>query len=108
MKVNSIGIDSYRQTTGKTQVENRAATENRKQTEQATRIQIPGQGQKIGSDLSIRLRPGTFIDMLSDEERRAFELIFQKFNGLSAGDGVYARRDATNESHLGNYLDVKL
>lgn len=108
MKVNAIGIENYRQAMDNTRVQNQPATESKKQAEKTDRIEIPGQRQKVGSDLSVRLRPGSFADMLSNEEKQAFELVFQKFNGLRAGEGVYAKNGGTNESHLGNYLDVKL
>jgi len=107
MKINSIGIESYRQAMGKPQVENRPA-DNKKEASKVANVGIPAQSEKVGSKLAVRLQPGTFVDMLSAEEKQAVELFFEKFNSIKSKDAVYARDGESNSSHLGKHVDVKL
>jgi hypothetical protein len=108
MKVNSIGIEAYRQTVGKPQAENRPDAAQKAGTKKAENLLIPAQEEKTGSDLSVRLKPGTFVDMLSDREKQAMEMIFARFNGVALDQGAYDKDGATKDTHLGRHLDVKL
>ena len=71
MKINSIGIDTYRQAMEKPQTENRLNAEKDSKAAEASKVHIPSQTEKIGSKLGVKLKPGTFIDMLSQEEKEA-------------------------------------
>nr|MBN2276250.1 hypothetical protein [candidate division Zixibacteria bacterium] len=84
------------------------AAENKKQAQQAETIQIPGQGEKVGSELSVQLKPGTFVDMLSAEEKQAMEIFFDKYQGVAPRQGAYSNDGQTNSSYLGKQIDVKL
>ena len=105
MKINPVGVETYRQAMGKPQVNNNAVAENKARVND-TRLKIPGQAEKIGSKLSVKLKPGTFIDMLSTEEKQALELLFAKYNNIKQGD--YRPDGETGQAHLGNLVDVKL
>lgn len=108
MKINSIGIDAYRQATERPQVENRPAPQKQSEAEQASRLQIPGQLNKAGSKLAVKLEPGTFVDMLSTEEKKAFEMVFERFRQLSSADGAYNENGAGKRQTVGNFVDVSL
>jgi len=108
MKINPIGIDSYQQMMGKRQAENRPAVDDRKQVEKSSAVSIPGQGEKVGSELSVRLKPGTFVDMLSTDEKQAMEMFFDKYKGVAPSEGIYSSDGKTENAHLGKQVDVKL
>lgn len=108
MKVNSIGIEAYRQTIEKPQAENRPAAAGETRIKKAENLLIPTQGENTGSDISVRLKPGTFIDMLSDREKQAMEMFFERFNGAGSSEGAYSKEGATKDAHLGKHLDVTL
>ena len=105
MKINPIGVETYRQAMGKPQVENKAVAENKTRINE-TRVKIPGQVEKTGSKLAVKLHPGSFVDMLSTEEKQALELLFAKYNNVKQGD--YSPGGDTGQAHLGNLVDVKL
>ena len=105
MKVNSVGIDAYRQTMEKPQVNKQAVADRQQQVEKTQKVQVPVQTNKVSSKLGVKLQAGTFDDMLSDEERQAIEMVFSRFRNIA---GSYTN-DGTNESStLGNFVDVKL
>jgi len=105
MKINPVGVETYRQAMGKPQVEYKPMPGNKTGINNA-KVRIPGQTDDTGSKLSVKLKPGTFVDMLSSEEKQALELLFAKYSGIKQGD--YCRNGGTDESHLGNIVDVKL
>jgi hypothetical protein len=108
MKVNSIGIEAYRHLIEKPQSENRPAEAGETRLKKAENLHIPTQEENAGSDISVRLKPGTFVDMLSDREKQAMEMFFERFNGARAGEGAYDKDGATRNAHLGRHLDVTL
>ncbi|UCD95216.1 MAG: hypothetical protein JSU69_03970 [Candidatus Zixiibacteriota bacterium] len=108
MKVNSIGIEAYRQTIEKPQTENRPVAAGKTRIKKAENLLIPTQGENAGSDISVRLKPGTFVDMLSDREKQAMEMFFERFNGTRSGEGAYNKEGAARDAHLGRHLDVTL
>jgi hypothetical protein len=108
MKVNSIGVDAYRQAAVRPHTDNRSAAGSSNQAERADRIRIPGQGEKVGSELSVRLKPGAFMDVLSAEEKQAIELLFEKFSAARFRAGAYSKEVGDEETELGNHVDVKL
>lgn len=101
MKVNNIGVNAYRQLIEQPQI-NRKETESvqKKQTEKPGKINIPVQSDKVGSDLGVRVNGQEFLDMLTDQEKEAFEMVFDKFNSASGGKG--------GQNGLGRFVDVKL
>lgn len=108
MKINSIGVDAYRQAMVRPQADNRPVTGNDNQANRADRIRIPGQEERVGSKLSVRLKPGAFMDALSDEEKQAIELLFEKFSAVKFKAGAYSRELGDDDTDLGNHVDVKL
>jgi hypothetical protein len=106
MKINSIGLDVYRKTMEKPLPDNQSPDKGSPATGIGN-VHIPSQTNKIGSKLAVTLKPGTFIDMLTPEEKRAFELVFEKFRQVGSPDGSYGS-EGVNKSHIGNFVDVKL
>lgn len=108
MKINSIGIDAYRQAAERSQVENRPAAQKQSEVEKASRVHIPGHLNKAGSKLGVKLPEGSFVDMLSTEEKKAFEMVFERFRQLSTADGAYNENGAGKRQAVGNFVDVTL
>lgn len=107
MKINSIGINAYRQTI--TENQKRIPTpEGNTKPHSVDRVLIPGQENSITSKLAVQLKGGKFADMLTPEERQALELIFEKFRLAGLGDEHYAQKAVQKSEHLGKVVDVKL
>jgi hypothetical protein len=105
MKVNSIGVDTYRQAMNRPSTENRPAAQNRTAVKTETKVQIPGHLDKIGSELSVKLKPGTFADMLSLEEKRALEILFAR---LGRVNDAACQKGGADHRPVGNFVDVTL
>jgi len=109
MNINSIGINSYRQAMEKPQVEKRPAPEKQPETNKTDLINIPENANRVGSKMGVRLEPGSFVDMLSNEEKQAFEMAFEKYGGAGALGGTYANNgEAETSDIVGSHVDVKL
>jgi hypothetical protein len=109
MKINSVGIEAYRQLTGDSQVNKKTvSSDSASKAEQSNRIAIPGQGKIPGSKLAVQLQKGNFIDMLSPEEKKALNLLFERFRAAELESGSYGKKSAADASHLGKIVDVKL
>lgn len=107
MKINSIGINAYRQTVTENQKRIPTPGENAA-AKAADRVLIPGQEDSISSKLAVQLQRGKFADMLTPEERQALELIFEKFRLAGLGDEHYGQKAVQKSEHLGKVVDVKL
>ena len=101
MKVNSIGINAYQKLAEQPAQNRKPVSADEKATEKTGKINIPVQTNQIGSRLGVKLQGNEFMNMLSDEEKRAFELVFEKFNGNNGS------KSAGREG-LGRFVDVKL
>ncbi len=102
MKINSIGINTYRQMTERPAANRQPAEiETNKPAEPTGKINIPVQKEKINSDLGVRVSGSKFTEMLSAEEKKAFELVFEKFNANKANGN-------SGQDGLGRFVDVRL
>ena len=105
MKINTIGINAYQEMTGRAQASKRPVEANKSEQVQKTgKIQIPGRVDRVGSDLSIKLKGEEYADMLSPEEKQALELLFEKYGdkrGITSSG-------MTDRPGLGTFVDVKL
>jgi hypothetical protein len=109
MKISAVGINAYRQITNDAQANKKATmADGQGQTNKVDQIQIPGRENDIGSKLSIQLQKGSFIDMLTTEEKKALEIVFEKFRDLNIDSKQYNNNGTTKRSTLGNVVDVKL
>jgi len=105
MKINPVGVETYRQAMVQRQADNKTVADNKSQVN-ATPVKIPNDTERTGSALSVKLKEGTFTDMLSVEEKQALEMLFDKYNNIKQGD--YSSNGETGRAHLGNLVDVKL
>ncbi len=104
MKINATGVDAYRNVTGDSQITRKPVnTDNKAQTD---RVQIPVQDKAPGSKLAVYLKNGSFADMLSPEEKKALEMIFEKFRGAESRS--YEKNGAVDKPRLGSIVDIKL
>ena len=108
MKINAIGINSYRQAMEKPQVEKRPAPENQPNVKKSDSVSITDRADRVGSKLGVRLEPGTFVDMLSTEEKQALENVFEKYGRPGMLTGTYAKGGQSETVKTGAHLDVKL
>jgi hypothetical protein len=109
MKINSIGIDAYRQTAANTQTSKKATlAENESKINQSNKVSIPVQENTITSRLAVKLKSGDFTDMLSTEEKKALEMLFEKFGGSVGSAGYSKTSGVENKALVGNIVDVKL
>ena len=108
MKINAIGIDAYRQASEAQSGRKSIPSQNENKIDRTEKIQIPGQGNTVGSKLSVRLKSGTFMDQLSGEEKKALELLFDKFRQMGVDEASYKKDGSAKQAHLGRVIDVKL
>ncbi|MFQ5499586.1 MAG: hypothetical protein ACE5FH_07930 [Candidatus Zixiibacteriota bacterium] len=106
MKINPVGIQSYQQLIG----QKRATEQPREQTAQnevARDLSISPQEQ--ASRVAVKAPSRTYAEFLSTEERRALEILFDKFQDSGRFGPGYARGGATenDRERLGTILDVK-
>ncbi|UCD17468.1 MAG: hypothetical protein JSV44_00750 [Candidatus Zixiibacteriota bacterium] len=109
MNINSVGIDAYRQVRDDTQVTRRPVSEQQgKAVEKTDRVKIPGQVNKSGSRLAVKLRQGAFVDMLTEQEKQALELLFDRFRAAGVLDSGYDKDGPAEKPPVGTLVDVKL
>jgi len=113
MKVNPVGINSYRQAMERPQAENRQnvdskTTQTAKTAAKTESVNITDQIGRVGSKLAVHLKPGTFVDMLSAEEKQAMQMAFEKYSASEAENGTYAKNGASEMTVKGSLVDVKL
>jgi len=105
MKINSIGINAYQEMTGRTQVSKRPVEMNTgEQIKKSVKIRIPGRADKVGSDISVKLRGENYADMLKKKKKQALELLFEKYGDKR---GIIDSGTADRPG-LGTFVDVKL
>jgi hypothetical protein len=104
MKVNSIGINAYRQAMDKPPVTDQKVSDQQKNVGKTDKVKVPVQANRAGSKLAVKLKSGTFTDMLSAEEKQALEMVFDRFREMAA----YSRDGAPDKNIVGNFVDVKL
>ena len=106
MKVSSIGIDTYRQSMSKPPVGNQPAAAKQSGIERPDKVQISGKTDRVTSKLAVKLKSGTFDDLLSPEEKEALEMLFAKLDEIH--NGSYGKNGEENKAHIGNFVDVRL
>jgi len=105
MKISSIGVNAYREMTTQAQTNQKPVPANRlDQSEKTSQVLIPGQTNALGSKLSVKLPNANYADMLSSEEKKALELLFEQY-GNKFGS---AASTSAGDAGLGNFVDVKL
>jgi hypothetical protein len=106
MKINSIGINVYRQAIAAQPQDNKSSVKLASRADDNARVLLPGQDVKAPSRLAVKLPRGVFADLLTPEESEAIKMVFQKYD-LSS-DRPSTTDPARRDSHLGNNVDVRL
>ena len=108
MKINPTAIQSYQQLG---QRPTHRPAEQQKQAEMLERgVTITPQANETRSELAIKAPEGSYADFLTDGEKAALDLLFQRFGDSGrfgsafAGDGGESGATKT----LGKLIDVKV
>jgi hypothetical protein len=105
MKINSIGISAYQQAIKQNAVSRQPQEiERADRARQPEQVSIPGQGGRVNSRVSVKLKGNRFLELLSSEEQQALGTLFKKFGDKSMAEIV----DFSGQNNLGNFIDVKL
>jgi len=105
MKINPIGVEAYRQ------AGNPPAGKNHK-TEQPGpaapnhRLKIPAREAELGSRLAVKLKSGTFLDNLSEAEKQALEIFFEKYD--FDNKALYNKNGRSGNEQVGRNVDITL
>ncbi len=100
MKINSVGIEAYRQLGGNAQVNRHSQSGKTESALKSGRVEIPIQDNRVSSKLGVKLKEGSFLDRLTPEEKQALEMLFSKYG---AG-GVNGSSDSLKP---GTFVDFK-
>jgi hypothetical protein len=108
MKINPVGIQSYRQL-GTSPRRPETESDATEQSRAAASMTISPQDRTDGSRLAVKAPQTDFAQALSEEERVALELLFNRFRDASRfGPGYEATATANTESGVGRFIDVKV
>ena len=104
MKINPVGINAYRQATEQVRPDHRTENQSEVTTgktaeKNAVKLSFPSAESRPGSKLAVKLANADFVQYLSDEEKKAMQMVFEKF-----GDGSALKPGET----LGRFVDVKI
>jgi hypothetical protein len=100
MKINSVGIDAYRQLSDNSQVNRRNQAENTENSKKTGQVEIPIQENRISSKVGVKLQQGNFLDRLTTEEKQALEMLFSKY-------GVDGSKSTDSAPKTGILVDFK-
>ncbi len=106
MKIDSLGIQSYQQVNRRDQ---QAATATSTAQQEAAKVEIP-QGETNTSKLAVKAPAGTYAEHLSEPERKALELLFDRFRNSGRFGAAYTADSKPAEAapELGRVVDVKV
>ena len=108
MKINPVAIQSYQQISQRRPNE---AAEHQKQADEAVArrdLSITPQEAEAGSKLAVKAPKGSYAEYLTDAERSALELIFQRYADTGRFGSGYAREAAEEPKTIGNVVDLKV
>jgi hypothetical protein len=107
MKVNSAGIQSYQSLIRRDQAQaNAAEARATQQTVQKTVIEPQSSLQK--SAIAVQVPKGTYAQYLSESEKQALNLLFEKFNASGRFGAALQSGEGADEQTLGRLVDVKV
>ncbi|HOD65405.1 MAG TPA: hypothetical protein PKM94_01830 [candidate division Zixibacteria bacterium] len=104
MKINPTAIQSYQQLV---QRQPQRPDEQARPADAARELTIAPQAAASGSDLAVKAPEGSYADFLTEAERAALELLFQRF-GDSGRFGAALGGEAAESRVLGKLIDVKV
>ncbi len=109
MKINPIGVQSYRQTVQREQ-KPPVKTEKDAQGVQDSVLDIRPQSVADKSSLAVKAPEGNYTDFLTMEERSALELLFSRFNDTGRFGSDLSGTTAGESGHqpVGRLIDLKV
>jgi len=108
MKINPVAIQSYQQLTRR---EPQQPTVGQEQAEAVARdVTITPQTAKTSSGLAVKAPEGSYAEYLTDAERGALDLLFQRFADTERFGSGYSREAAETAPNrtLGKVIDLKV
>jgi len=109
MKINPVGIQSYQQLTGHDRAASRP--ESGPKTDKADpRVSITPHDTERVSALAVKPTGSDFSQFLSDEEKSALELLFNRFKDQDRFGAGYRNdtQSTMRQGNLGSVVDVKV
>lgn len=109
MKINPAGIQSYQQVTTNNRSQNAGMIKKDQQLTEAT-LSIAPQEETFGSKVGVRATGVGYGEMLTADEKKALDLLFNRFKDSSRFGAGYLGNEAnaSGNSPLGNMVDVKV
>ena len=109
MKINPIGIQSYRQMERHNN-QAKVAPDVRILSQTDPQITISPKPVDTSSQLAVKAPKGDYTEFLTPEERNALDILFRRFSDLSRFGPAYQRETtAAGENGLvGQFIDVKV
>ena len=101
MKVNSIGIQNYQQTTGTRPQSTKAEAQERASGQG---VAIEPKSRIENSKVAVKGPSGTYDKYLTDNERKALDMLFSRF-AHRAGQSECSE---TGSNNVGQVIDVKV
>lgn len=108
MKINPIAIQTYQQTA---QRQLNRSTEQQKNAESVDQnLTINPQTSAASSDLAVKAPQGSYAEFLTDPEKAALQLLFERFQDTGRFGAAFNRGEAEPGANqtLGKLIDVKV
>ena len=107
MKVNPIGIQSYQQVVGGRQQALQTEAQERSESQA---VSISPKSKIESSQVAVKAPSGTYAKYLTENEKKALDLLFGRFAHNARLNGVEtAESNAANDAlHVGSVIDVKV
>ena len=109
MKINPVGIQSYQQVTRRDQNHPAVQDTQAEQAKQQQEVAVKPSEKQVGSDLAVKAPQGSYAEYLTEAERSALDLLFERF-GDSGRFGSAFNRDAGSDQSktVGKVIDLKV
>jgi hypothetical protein len=108
MKINPVAIQSYQQVDRQERPVQRPADNSPQAARES--VTIKPQSETERSRMAVNATGVNYAENLTSEERQALELLFGKFRDSGRFGNSYraSGEEATQDSHLGQVLDIKV
>lgn len=105
MKINPTAIQSYQQLA---QRQTQRPAEQPKQAETEREVTITPQAEAAKSEMAVKAPEGSYADFLTEAEKAALELLFQRFGESGRFGSAFAGGESGSGKGLGKLIDVKV
>lgn len=109
MKINPVAIQNYQQLAPRDRAPAQMNEDRIQSSTAGDKLQISPQEETTGSKLAIKPPTGTFAEHLTVEERRALDMLFDRFGDSGRfGPGYRSEGGEGNKNTVGRLVDVKV